>query len=141
MWAERHGDEVERAGREIGYAENLTPQSTTSGVGVVIPGLVIVVPPGTRPVAIDWGGCVYSSGAGGMVNLFIMQDGVTLIQRAQFKSQAANDIGEIDKHVRIPASLVSRTFSVQLASLSAGVAANLQGQVAGQPTYLHIRED
>ncbi len=103
-----------------------------------------MIPGGDRPIKLEWGACVYASVAAGIVNLLVevapgSGGGIgafVLLQRAQYKSALANDIGELNKSVRLAPLSTDRTVKMRFASITNNNV-NLQGQVAGQHSYLY----
>lgn len=127
------------AGSEIGYAENLNLVSTSSGTGVDIAGCSVTIPPGTRPVSIHYGGMAYNGTALGITFLQVVGnvDGgsFSVLSVHQGKSTAANELVSIAPSLRMAASTSTRIVKLQIAA--SGGTGNLQGQVTGQPTYIH----
>lgn len=123
-------------GGEIDYRESVI-LSTTAGT-LAITNLQIVVPADSYPVLMSFGGAVYNDTAAGITMLELIVDDVTVAQKGQYKSQVANEKGEISKSVRLASSGVARTIKVRLRRIS-GVNALCDGAV-DQPAWIHAVE-
>lgn len=133
MLGTTHGDEIERAGREVGYAESLI--ATAAGP---IAGLSISVPAGGRALRVEVLGHITSTGATDTVEFQIKVDG-TLLRRAFAYVPVASGYVSTPLFARMAPSTVARVVTVEVQRFSGAGAASAQG-LAGYPITLSIQE-
>lgn len=124
---------------ELGYAEDATDVTATTGSpNVDIPGCVVTVTVGARPILIKAQAYVFNSNANGYSHIDLKEGG-TALKTNGYVSSAANDLGFVYLEYRTQPSAGSHTYKLVLRWAVAGTS-HAYGPISALqgPTFIQV---